>query len=126
MTGMIVSLLIGLTIGALGAIAFTCCTFSEEIARKEELEQLLESSIPMSELVKILRSELISAKRKDRAADSWRNSRMKVLKIEGTYFLVQNGELLDSFDDKESADLALFDRTRGWESYHDRDRRRPE
>lgn len=51
---------------------------------------------------------------------------MKVVKIEGTYFLVQNGELLDSFDDKESADLALFDRTRGWESYYDRDRRRPE
>ncbi len=37
---------------------------------------------------------------------------MKVLKIEGTYFLVQNGELLDSFDDKESAELALFDQQR--------------
>lgn len=51
---------------------------------------------------------------------------MKVLKIEGTYFLVQNGELLDSFDDKESAELALFDQTRSWDSYYDRERRRPE
>lgn len=49
---------------------------------------------------------------------------MKVLKIEGTYFLVQNGELLDSFDDKESAELALFDQTRSWDSYYDREKRR--
>ena len=50
---------------------------------------------------------------------------MKVLKIEGTYSLVQNGELLDSFDDKESAELALFDHIRGWESYYDREKERP-
>lgn len=52
---------------------------------------------------------------------------MRIKKIEGTWFLINSdGELLDSFDDKESAELALFDRTRGWESYYDRDRRRPE
>lgn len=94
MTGMIVSLLIGLTIGALGAIAFTCCTFSEEIARKEELEQLLETSIPMSELVKILRSELISAKRKDRAADSWNGALQAVRWSAEEYLGVDHHESL--------------------------------
>lgn len=94
MTGMIVSLLIGLTIGALGAVAFACCAFSEEIARKEELEQLLESSIPMSELVKILRSELISAKRRDRSADSWNGALQAVRRSAEEYLGVEHHESL--------------------------------
>ena len=50
---------------------------------------------------------------------------MRIKKIEGTWFLINNdGELIDSFDDKESAELALFDHIRGWESYYDREKRR--
>ena len=94
MTGMIVSLLIGLTIGALGAIAFTCCAFSEEIARKEELEHLLETSIPMNDLVKILRSELISPKRRDRAADSWNGALQAVRWSAEEYLGVEHHESL--------------------------------
>lgn len=82
MTGMIVSLLIGLTIGALGAIAFACCAFSEEIARKEEAELLLKelelayedqqkTSITFDRILRILRSEMIAAQRKDKVAASW-------------------------------------------------------
>lgn len=38
----------------------------------------------------------------------------------GSWFLVDgSGELLESFDTKEEADLALFDATRRWESLYD-------
>ncbi len=50
---------------------------------------------------------------------------MRIKKIEVTWFLINSdGELIDSFDDKESAELALFDHIRGWESYYDREKRR--
>lgn len=38
----------------------------------------------------------------------------------GTWFLMdRSGELMESFDTKEEADLALFDATRRWESLYD-------
>ncbi|WP_290450825.1 hypothetical protein [Faecalibaculum rodentium] len=45
---------------------------------------------------------------------------MLVRKIVGTWFLMdRSGELMESFDTKEEADLALFDATRRWESLYD-------
>ncbi len=45
---------------------------------------------------------------------------MLVRKIVGTWFLIdRSGELMESFDTKEEADLALFDTTRRWESLYD-------
>lgn len=98
MTGTIVSLLIGLTIGALGAVAFTCCAFSEEIARKEELEALVESyeqtSIRLPDLVKILRSEVISEKRRDKIASSWNGALQAVRWSAEEYLGIEHHESL--------------------------------
>lgn len=75
MTAAIVSLIIGMAIGALSGIAFACCAFSEEIARKEEqamiLETQMEQSVTVDDVFKILRTEMITHKRHDKEACAW-------------------------------------------------------
>lgn len=53
---------------------------------------------------------------------------MQIKKIEGTWFIVRDGELIDSFDSKQDAlnstyarevRLSEFDRSRKWESLYD-------
>lgn len=53
---------------------------------------------------------------------------MNLKKIEGTWFLIHDGELIESFDSKEEAlnssygracGLAEFDKARKWESLYD-------
>lgn len=84
----ITSLIIGATLGALTAGFYVCCRFSEELAELEAelnelndlskscvpwdvLEDIKKNSITLPDLMKILRSELISVKRKDKVAASW-------------------------------------------------------
>lgn len=44
---------------------------------------------------------------------------MRIIKIYGTWFLVDNDELLDSFDTRLEAENALWDKNRRWVSLWD-------
>lgn len=67
----VVYLILGITLGAIGAAAIVCHSYKDEMARKAELEILLESSVSMDQIVKILRGQVISHRRRDKEADSW-------------------------------------------------------
>lgn len=47
----------------------------------------------------------------------------RIERIEGTYFLLKNGRIIESYDTKQEAEFALFDLTKGWESFSDREKR---
>lgn len=47
---------------------------------------------------------------------------MYLKRIEGTWFLMNRGEFVESFETQAEAELALFDRTRKWESLYDTER----
>lgn len=77
----VVYLIIGITLGAIGAAAIVCHSYKDEMARKEELEILLQDSVSMEQIVKILRGQVISHRRRDKAADSW-NGALQAVKWE--------------------------------------------
>lgn len=47
---------------------------------------------------------------------------MYLKKIEETWFLMNHGEFVESFETQAEAALALFDGTRRWESLYDKGR----
>lgn len=47
---------------------------------------------------------------------------MYLAKIEGTWFLMNRGEFVESFETQAEAASALFDHTRKWESLYDTER----
>lgn len=48
---------------------------------------------------------------------------MYLKKIEGTWFLMNRGEFVESYETQAEAALALFDRIRKWESLYDTEKR---
>lgn len=42
-----------------------------------------------------------------------------VKKIEGTWCVLKNGQIVDGFDTRDEAELLLFDCTRKWQSLYD-------
>lgn len=45
-----------------------------------------------------------------------------VKKIEGTWFLMKDGEFVESYESQADAELALFDANRRWTSLYDAER----